>query len=68
MDKKEIKGKIQSIEKKIEKLKQEVSYFDALQQGLKLVLNGSVCPPFLRIGGTDLKFIRSIRRTIFHII
>lgn len=37
--------RIKEIEIQITQLKKDINYYDALQQGLKLVLNGSVCPP-----------------------
>ena len=41
MTKEEKKLKIESLRKKATELKKDVDYYNALQQGLKLVLNGS---------------------------
>jgi hypothetical protein len=65
MTKEEKIAKIAALKSISVQLKRDVDYYNALQLGLKLVLNGSyVWPPFERMGAR----LWSIRNIIFHII
>lgn len=60
MTKEEKIKRIESLKDKATILKREVDYYNALQLGLKLVLNGSYFSPLLFGAGAKIRSIRYI--------